>query len=311
MAADWEQDAKRLESLGQSDREELADKLRMALGKNNKPRKRRTRAGGGDGSKGFSTATTAAAGGKPNKHGGDGRGALASAAGAAGAVVAEDVAGVSVFPAATAAAADQGDRQPPPSGRADGRNVALLGDENSRHGDNKSLTGFGRGVAIVEPVADNAGSDNSSTSSNSSRMDPPGRVLNKAAQIAERHSEGSAEIGSDHKAPSSVPNLGKGVFIPSEAALQGGGEENPRIVLDGAAGSAQSPSAAVSSNSESSNAQNFGRGVSMPAESAVEEVAEEERRVEAKDKQGAAADDIRVGVFGRGVAFPIEPDADG
>lgn len=307
MSADWDQDAKRLENLGQSDREELADKLRMALGKQRKKRTSSAPSGAGGGSKGFSTAATAAAGGNAIKREGVGRDALASAADAAGAVVAEDVAGVSVFPAAPAAAAagsaavggpaDQSHGQPPPS--------QLTGDKYDRQGDQKRLEGFGRGVAIVEPATEDAGS---SRSSSSGHMDPSDSDISKGAQAAERPPEYSAQNISEDRKLSSVLKFGRGVSISGEAVVQDGGEERSRNVFDKTSGSVQSSSTA---NREPSNFRNFERGASMPAESAVEEVAEEKRAVAGKDKQGAAANDIRVVGFGRGVAFPVEPDAGG
>eukprot|EP00903_Cladosiphon_okamuranus_P021499 g19764.t1 len=327
MEADWQQDAQHLESLDPLDREKLAEKLRMALGK--KPQKAKKKAPSSDG-RGFGGGPAPHAGGKGTKKGGgNGRAALASAAAAAGAVVADDFPGVSVFPSAPAegeapaavagqsggesvprvVAPDQGEIRggveppasdvappspppPPLQGESTGGEDVVLG-----------------GVEDVEDGIETAASTSVQVPAGAgTAVEEGGTTPSKAKRVSPGEQVRRQDGGVPHER---VMGFGRGVAVVEACGGSGGGGSSDKSCRDeevGAAGGPAESSAGVSADGDKlSNALNFGRGVAIPTEVVFEDGVEE-GSVVAEEKVSVAADDARLRGFGRGVAFPVESD---
>lgn len=329
MTADWQQDAKHLESLDPSDREKLAEKLRMALGKKNKT-KRKAPSGGGDG-RGFSGDNTPSpSGGKSTKNGGggDGRGALASAAAAAGAVVAGDVAGVSVFPsvpaeapaAAAAGGSDSGGESLP-------RDVDVDVDVAPVQGESKSGedVGLGGGASVEDSsIETGAGEDvvlggGASVGDNSIETAARNGVETAAnAAMAEGGEAPRDVITAPERKGREVPldrvmGFGRGVAVVETSSSSSSSVGPSRDEATGPEeGLTESSGGEVSVDDEKlSKVRSFGRGVAMPTNTVVEGGTEEGSAVAGKAEPDVAADDARLSAFGRGVAYPVRvPEAD-
>lgn len=309
MAADWQQDAKHLESLDPSDREKLAEKLRMALGKKPQKAKTKKKAPSGDG-RGFSgdPATGGGGGGKRSKGevggGGDGRGVLASAAAAAGAVVADDVAGVSVFPTAPAeppgavAAGQSGggllapDGVAPVEGETKGGGNIVSGGGDSSVGDGLEAEASTNGAQIPAGAATAVGE---------------GETTPRNGGIASPR-DGTSRTG-EGVPLERVMGFGKGVAVV-EPSSSSSSDDPPRdesvVASERLAGNSARKSV---DGDKLSNVRGFGRGVAMPTdEVGVEDEVKEASVVAEKGKSEAAADDARLSGFGRGVALPAEGD---
>ncbi|CAN0104749.1 unnamed protein product [Scytosiphon promiscuus] len=308
MAADWQKDAKHLESLDPSDREKLAEKLRMALGKKQKTKKKAPSRGD---SRGFSGAEPAAAAGKSAAKG-DGRGALASAAAAAGASPAKDVAGVSVFPTASAAAAaamdgeSEGERFRSAGGAS--KREAGTGAELGEGGNDSSRQGQGR-ATLGDSRVGGRGSDQEASEESSGKGAAAVGVVEEEASGGDRMSPGTGETG---RTSSQIPleramGFGRGVAVVETAAEDGESDEvvHPSV-RDEEAWTGEGSSKV---EGKLSDIRKFGRGVSVIVERGVGEdsaVSAQERPQTAR----SSADD-RASGFGRGVAFPAERDAGG
>ncbi len=334
MAADWQQDAKHLESLDPSDREKLAEKLRMALGKKKKTtqqKPRKTAPSAGSESKGFSPTsgdvTAPASVEHRGERSGDGRDVLASAAAAAGAVTANDVGGVAVFPSASVADPPAADGDAAADGDVDVRSeeealrsgVAAFAGQTSRDGGAVSAAGVvgGDQAAFVDEEASNDIDPSGS-------VDAPAVVASAAEAEAEegdapRGGGKSADVGDEvgrdggENPPKRVMSFGKGKGV---AVVEPGGssaDSSPPVLDPTASLSPELASAGGSSDggSKLSNVRNFGRGVSMIPEAASGdgEAEEEEESVAAgKGNQGGYDADSRLTGFGKGVAFPVKTD---
>lgn len=296
MAADWQQDAKHLESLDPSDREKLAEKIRIALGKKQQKTKKKAPSASGDG-RGFSSSDSAPASGKPVKTvgDGDGRGVLASAAAAAGAVAAGDVAGVSVFPsvpvpapaaAIAAVAAGQSTGGPLPLDVAPvegevkgGEDVVLGGGASAEDGIETEASNVAPTRAPAAPVG-------------GGETPGDGKTVSPGDETSPRSGEAPLQR---------VTSFGKGVAVVEASSSSSSSSVDPsaRLSVDGG---------------KLSSVRNFGRGVAMPTEEVVEgDGGAEKASAFAEDSAGleAGVDDGRLGGFGKGVAFPLESDASG
>ncbi|CAM9916172.1 unnamed protein product [Ectocarpus fasciculatus] len=311
MVADWQQDAKNLESLDPSDREKLAEQLRTALGKK-KEKGKKTKAKRNDRgeSKGFSTtatptggADTAAINGR-----GDGRGVLASAAAAAGALVADDVAGVSVFPSA-----------------ADGSNGAMeqLGsDGECESGESVSAGGGGEGRGNEEPLVLDGGVEGASGKKTVADSSGGVQVLPVAGAAVEGGdspvggqqlaSSGADEIekNSDGVPLERVMGFGKGVAVVEATTDDGAWSDAGGVSAVGSTGESARD---LSDEGELSRALSFGKGVSLPSgeDPAEGDGREKKTPVAASETPGSGGEDDRSRGFGRGVAFPEKPDDGG
>lgn len=318
MVADWQQDAKNLESLDPSDREKLADQLRTALGKKKKKdKKTKTKTSDRGESKGFSTTATPTGGVDTAavKRRGDGRGVLASSAAAAGALVADDVAGVSVFPSAVEGSngameqlGSDGECEGGDSKGAEGKSASAGGGGEGRGKEEPLLVDAGvEGDAGKETVADNSGDDRSggvqvlpvAVAAVEGGDSPVGgqQVTSPGADEIEKNSDGvSLER---------VMGFGKGVAVVEAATDDGPCSDAGRAPVVGSTGeSERDPSDEV----ELSRALSFGKGISLPSEEEATDGDDGEKKTPVTASGG---EDDRLRGFGRGVAFPAKPDDGG
>ncbi|CAM9325151.1 unnamed protein product [Ectocarpus sp. 12 AP-2014] len=314
MVADWQQNAKNLESLGQSDREKLAEQLRTALGK------KKTKAKPSDRGKsnGFSTTATPTGGADTSaiKGRGDGRGVLASAAAAAGALAAEDVAGVSVFPSAAEGSngaveqlGSDGECEVGDSKEAEGKSVSagvgaegrgkeepLLVEAGTEGDPGKKTVADGSGGVQVLPVAGAAVEGDDS---------PVG-----GQQLASPGAHGIEKIG-DGVPLERAMGFGKGVAVVEAATDDGACSDAGGVSAVGSTGeSARDPS----DEGELSRALSSGKGISLPSEDEAAEGDDGEKNspVAASEMSGSGGEDDRLlRGFGRGVAFPAKADDGG
>lgn len=310
MAADWQQDARHLESLDPSDREKLAEKLRMALGKKQKT-KRKAPSPRGD-SKGFSNDDSAAIGSSPPKIRGDGRGALASAAVAAGASAAKDVAGVTIFPAASATAGVVADGNT----EREGSRFGDKGGESGRGGD--ALVGEGGSESqgkgrVTMAAAAGVGSDGEESNDSSGSGATAVGIKVEGARGYERLAP-PARVDGTERTGRKIPldramGFGRGAAVVDDVAQ--GGESDDALV------SSSLPEAEVGAAKGSPNGEGtlsgmskFGRGVSIVVGPEVEDEGAAAVSAKKNRRQNTSSADERVSGFGRGVAFPVERDAD-
>lgn len=320
MVADWQQDAKNLESLDPSDRENLAEQLRTALGKKKQKQEKKTKAKPSNrgASKGFSTTATPTGGADTSaiKGRGDGRGVLASAAAAAGALTAEDVAGVSVFPSAAEGSngameqlGSDGECEVGESKGAEGKSVSagvgaegrgkeepLLVEAGVEGDPRKKTVADGSGGVQVLPVAGAAVEGGDS---------PVG-----GQQLASPGADGIEKIG-DGVPLERVMGFGKGVAVVEAATDDGACSDAGGVSAVGCSGESKRD---PSDEGELSRALSFGKGISLPSEEEAAEGDDGEKKtpVAASETPGSGGEDDRLlRGFGRGVAFPAKADDGG